>query len=185
MHAKNVPKFFVTIPSESVLNMIALAPLSSQVNQDLLANYSKGRGYPLGTTVDDILDMKGLVSLSTSKDQFIFSLMYYLGIVTHGNSKKTYTVCRIPNQIIKEEFVEKLFEIHSIDRHETPFEAVMHFSPITMFNRFAHFFMSITFYFYNPVMFRVEWKLFAKRTQDGRGCVEEFIGTNETKQGTC
>jgi hypothetical protein len=111
-------------PSESVLNMIALTPLSSQVIQDLLANYSKDRGYPLGTTIDDILDMKELMSLSTSKEQFLFSLMYYLGIVTHGNSQKTDTVCRIPKRIIKNEFVDKLFEIHSIDRHETAFEAV-------------------------------------------------------------
>jgi hypothetical protein len=103
-------------PSESGLEIISKSPLSQQVINELYEREQDGIYVPYD--ISDTISTRDMMNLLQTNLMYILSFLYYLGALTQTflpKGKDTGTVFKIPNQVIKTQFIGLIKERLSIN----------------------------------------------------------------------
>jgi hypothetical protein len=103
-------------PSESGLEIISKSPLAQQVIDELYEN--EEQGVYVQERVSRTISTRDMMNLLQTNSMYILSFLYYLGALTQTflpKGKETGTVFKIPNQVIKTQFIDIIKERLSID----------------------------------------------------------------------
>ncbi len=104
-------------PSESVFNILSNTPLCLQIVTKLLSS-NKNEIYSAEEIID-VIATKNMMNLIVKDELFVMSLMYYLGALTQDKlpeNVKTGTVFRIPNKVIRKEYIDTLSQRFQINK---------------------------------------------------------------------
>jgi hypothetical protein len=94
-------------PSESGLEIISKSPLSQQVINELYEKEQDGIYIPYD--ISDTISTRDMMNLLQTNSMYILSFLYYLGALTQTflpNGKESGTVFKIPNQVIRTQFID-------------------------------------------------------------------------------
>jgi len=98
-------------PSESVFNILSNTPLCLQIITKLFS--SNNNEIYSTEEIIDIVSTRKMMDLVTKDEMFTLSLMYYLGALTQDKlpeEKNSGTVFKIPNKVIRREYIHALKE---------------------------------------------------------------------------
>jgi hypothetical protein len=105
-------------PSESGLEIISKSPLAQQVIDELYQN--EEQGVYVQERVSRTISTRDMMNLLQTNSLYILSFLYYLGALTQTflpKGKEIGTVFKIPNQVIKTQFIEIIKQRLSINEN--------------------------------------------------------------------
>jgi hypothetical protein len=104
-------------PSESGLEIISKTPLAQRVIDELYENEERMVFVPY--EISDTIATRDMINLLQTNSMYILSFLYYLGALTQTflpKGKEIGTVFKIPNQVIRSQFMDLIKQRLSVNQ---------------------------------------------------------------------